>query len=54
MLKQVECMQYNVKVKAIIYLINNVKRTLPAGFEPAREYPNGFRVHRLNHSATTT
>ena len=24
------------------------------GFEPARVYPNGFQVHRLNHSATTT
>ena len=27
--------------------------TQPAGFEPARAEPNGFRVHRLNHSATT-
>ena len=27
---------------------------LSAGFEPAREDPNGFLVHRLNHSATTT
>ena len=24
-----------------------------AGFEPARAEPNGFLVHRLNHSATT-
>ena len=23
------------------------------GFEPTREVPNGFLVHRLNHSATT-
>ena len=23
------------------------------GFEPVRAEPNGFRVHRLNHSATT-
>ncbi|GBN96665.1 hypothetical protein AVEN_11882-1 [Araneus ventricosus] len=23
------------------------------GFEPTRGIPNGFRVHRLNHSATT-
>ena len=23
----------------------------PAGFEPARAEPNGFQVHRLNHSA---
>ena len=27
------------------------KRTLRTGFEPAREYPIGFRVQRLNHSA---
>ena len=27
--------------------------TLPTGFEPVRAEPNGFRVHRLNHSATT-
>ena len=25
--------------------------TVAAGFEPAREFPNGFQVHRLNHSA---
>ena len=30
------------------------KKALSAGFEPAREDPNGFLVHRLNHSATTT
>ena len=30
------------------------KYALSAGFEPAREDPNGFLVHRLNHSATTT
>ena len=30
------------------------KSSLSAGFEPAREDPNGFLVHRLNHSATTT
>ena len=28
--------------------------SLSAGFEPARENPNRFRVCRLNHSATTT
>lgn len=28
--------------------------SLSAGFEPAQEDPNGFLVHRLNHSATTT
>ena len=27
------------------------KISLRAGFEPAREYPIGFRVQRLNHSA---
>ena len=27
--------------------------TLRAGFEPAREYPIGFQVQRLNHSAIT-
>ena len=27
--------------------------TQPTGFEPVRAEPNGFRVHRLNHSATT-
>ena len=26
----------------------------PIGFEPMRGNPNGFQVHRLNHSATTT
>ena len=25
--------------------------SVAAGFEPAREFPNGFQVHRLNHSA---
>ena len=30
------------------------KHPLLAGFEPARGNPNGFLVHRLNHSATTT
>ena len=30
------------------------KYALSAGFEPARGDPNGFLVHRLNHSATTT
>lgn len=31
----------------------NVKLAQSAGFEPARAEPNGFLVHRLNHSATT-
>ena len=30
------------------------KHAQSAGFEPARGDPNGFRVHRLNLSATTT
>ena len=34
--------------------IKKKKSTLSAGFEPARGDPNGFLVHRLNHSATTT
>ena len=34
-----------------VYAIANVPQ--PTGFEPVRAEPNGFRVHRLNHSATT-
>tara|TARA_X000000368_G_scaffold346474_1_gene285822 strand:+ start:8709 stop:9113 length:405 start_codon:yes stop_codon:yes gene_type:complete len=30
---------------------NTIDKPTRAGFEPAREYPNGFQVHRLNHSA---
>ena len=33
--------------------LSNSKLSLPTGFEPVRAEPNGFRVHRLNHSATT-
>ena len=29
------------------------KSSLSTGFEPVRGDPNGFQVHRLNHSATT-
>ena len=43
-------LNYKKKTKNII----KKKYALSAGFEPAREYPNGFLVHRLNHSATTT
>ena len=32
---------------------NTKTLTQPTGFEPVRAEPNGFRVHRLNHSATT-
>ena len=28
--------------------------TTRTGFEPARVEPNGFQVHRLNHSATAS
>ena len=34
--------------------MSDMKEPLSAGFEPAREDPNGFQVHRLIHSATTT
>ena len=34
-------------------IVNAKKRSLRAGFEPAREDPIGFQVQRLNHSATT-
>ena len=30
------------------------KDTTPEGFEPSRAEPNGFLVHRLNHSATVS
>ena len=33
--------------------INRKNTAQSAGFEPARAEPNGFLVHRLNHSATT-
>ena len=35
-------------------LKNGKKHASPVGFEPTRGDPNGFLVHRLNHSATTT
>ena len=31
-----------------------VKKTTPAGFEPARAKPNRFLIYRLNHSATVS
>ena len=34
--------------------MSNIMYPLSAGFKSAREDPNGFLVHRLNHSATTT
>ena len=41
-------------LRSRIVRVGKTKHTLSAGFEPAREDPNGFLVHRLNHSATTT
>ena len=32
-------------------MLSKKSYTLRAGFEPARVEPNGFQVHRLNHSA---
>ena len=32
-------------------LFSKGESTLRTGFEPAREYPIGFQVQRLNHSA---
>ena len=32
-------------------VVQSMKNTLRAGFEPAREIPIGFQVQRLNHSA---
>ena len=37
----------------VTWLPGGKHHTQPAGFEPARAEPNGFQVHRLNHSATT-
>ena len=43
------------QIKHTIFLyIQNFPWALLAGLEPARGDPNGFLVHRLNHSATTT
>ena len=45
-------------VNTVFYIIFFKKlgksHTSPIGFEPMRGDPNGFLVHRLNHSATTT
>ena len=45
-------------VYLVNYTYNKIQtcdyQTLLAGFEPARGDPNGFLVHRLNLSATTT
>ena len=34
--------------------MHTAKRPSAAGFEPTREIPSGFQVHRLNHSAKLT
>ena len=34
------------------YNLHAIQKTITAGFEPTRAEPSGFRVHRLNHSAT--
>ena len=44
----------NVCKEEWIMKTRDKNNALSAGFEPAREDPNGFLVHRLNHSATTT
>ena len=41
------------KINENEYAINKTLK-LSAGFETAREDPNGFLIHRLHHSATTT
>lgn len=52
-------LEIKIIFKTIIEILKKVKKENPrfgsqsAGFEPARAEPNGFRVHRLNHSATT-
>ena len=33
---------------------SKIMKTTPVGFEPTRAEPNGFLVHRLNHSATVS
>ena len=42
---------YNANIKLNLFKMQLKKYSLRTGFEPAREYPNGFQVHRLNHSA---
>lgn len=54
-LRLIKCISFVRRTKKIaLYYEMKAKITLSAGFEPAREDPNGFLVHRLNHSATTT
>ena len=37
--------------QSVATICQSVKLPLRTGFEPAREYPIGFQVQRLNHSA---
>ena len=46
----------NLNYKLLIQFLQEThtkKKSLRAGFEPAREDPIGFQVQRLNHSAIT-
>ena len=49
--------EFHKKNLILIYSLRkyHVQKLSPwTGFEPVREYPIGFRVQRLNHSAITT
>ena len=54
------CYYYVITLLLLCYYIEHIKYikklllALSAGFEPTRGNPNGFQVHRLNLSATTT
>jgi hypothetical protein len=44
-----DCVLYNA-----CFAVKKNNRSTPVGFEPTRDKPNGFQVHRLNHSATVS
>ena len=46
------CMLFPIPIHKCMH-VTFKKYAQSAGFEPARGDPNGFLVHRLNHSATT-
>ena len=46
------CMLFPIPIHKCMH-VTFKKHAQSAGFEPARGDPNGFLVHRLNHSATT-
>ena len=48
------CLLPNNKITSSMQSEIEIRFPSSAGFEPARGIPNGFQVHRLNHSATTT